>query len=372
MYKVLVFGMTENPGGVESFLMNYYRTLNKERLTFDFLCNSHQRCAFEEELLQCGSKVFHITARSQNPIRYHRELTQFFRNNSSSYNAIWVNINSLANIDYLKMAKKYGIPRRIIHSHNSRNMDSRLRGLLHEHNKSRIDRYATDFWACSEEAAHWFYQDDLLPKVKIIYNAIDPFKKRYDDTKRKQIRSRLKLKESDICVGNVGRLHFQKNQKFALDVFSEYLKINPDARLVFIGQGPDMDSLQKKTEEQGIAGKVVFAGVQQDIQAWLSALDVFLFPSVFEGLSIAALEAEANGVPILASDTAVSRPLRMTDNLSLMTLQQSVQLWAQNLDQIAREQSREPFDEILKRFQEHHFDIHTEAKRLERLFLEEK
>lgn len=372
MYKVLVFGMTENPGGVESFLMNYYRTIDRKKLSFDFLCNSYQKCAFEEELLQSGAKVFHITARSQNPVRYHKELSEFFRKNRSHYDAIWVNVNSLANIDYLKMAKKYGIQRRIIHSHNSRNMDSKLRGLLHEHNKGIIDRYATDFWACSEMAAQWFYRKELQPKVTIIYNAIDPDRKKYDASKRTQVRSKLNLKESDICIGNVGRLHFQKNQKFALEVFSEYVKINPDSRLVFVGQGPDEENLKKKAEESGLNGKVVFAGVQQDIQAWLSTFDVFLFPSVFEGFGIATLEAEANGVPILASDAAVSEPLRIADNISLMTFEQSAAEWAEKLDQIARTQSRTSYAEIRRRFEEHHYDIHTEARRLEKLFLEGK
>ena len=133
--KVLVFGMTENPGGVESVIMNYYRNIDLKRVHFDFLCNSYEPIAYEDELTSNGAKCFHFVARSKNPIKYHKELKTFFKKHADEYSAIWVNVCSLANIDYLKLAKKYGISKRIIHSHNSENMDSKLRGKLHEYNK---------------------------------------------------------------------------------------------------------------------------------------------------------------------------------------------------------------------------------------------
>ena len=178
MYRVLVFGMTENPGGVESFIMNYYRRIDRKKIRFDFLCNSYEPVAFEDEILAMGGRTFHFTARRQNPVRFKRELERFFSRHGRKYQAIWVNVNSLANIDYLKIARKYGIPKRIIHSHNAQNMDSRLRGVLHELNRSEVGKYATDFWACSEYAAKWFYagrggKGALRHPAVIIRNAID-------------------------------------------------------------------------------------------------------------------------------------------------------------------------------------------------------
>ena len=119
MYNVLVFGMTENPGGVESFLMNYYRRIDLERFHFDFLCNSYDPVAFEDEIHRMGGRTIHFTSRRRNPLRFKRELESFFVKHAGEYQAIWVNVNSLANIDYLKLAVKYGIPKRIIHSHNA-------------------------------------------------------------------------------------------------------------------------------------------------------------------------------------------------------------------------------------------------------------
>ena len=184
MKRILVFGMTENPGGVESFLINYYRHIDRNKIQFDFLCNTHELVAYEEELIALGGRVFHITARSKNRNLYKKQLKEVFEKHSKEWSAIWVNVCSLANIDYLKLAKKYGINKRIIHSHNSQNMDNTLRGFLHKWNKKRIDDYATDFWACSEDAAKWFYKDDVLSKAVIIHNAIDVTRLSFDEEKR--------------------------------------------------------------------------------------------------------------------------------------------------------------------------------------------
>lgn len=361
MKRVLVFGMTENPGGVESFLLNYYRNIDRENIQFDFLCNSHNPVAYEEELISLGGKTYHITARSKNPVLYKKELNHLFKERSSDWFAIWVNVSSLANIDYLKIAKKYGIQKRIIHSHNSRNMDSKLRGLLHDWNKRNLQKWATDFWACSDDAARWFYKDELIPKAVIIHNAIDVRRISYDEEKRRAIRSRLQIDESTYVIGNVGRLHFQKNQAFAIDVFKEYLKMNPDSRLILIGQGEDGDMLRERASDLG--EKVIFTGVQSDIQGWLSAFDLFLFPSLFEGLSISAMEAQGNGVPVLASERVIPLEVKIAPNFIFFSLDQSAEEWAKMISQIKTSYKR--CGETRKAFIEKGFDISTEAMRLE-------
>ena len=361
MKRILVFGMTENPGGVESFLVNYYRNIDRDRIQFDFLCNSHNPVAYEEELISLGGRTYHITARSKNPGLYKKELNHLFKEHSYDWSAIWVNVSSLANIDYLKIAKKYGIQKRIIHSHNSRNMDSKLRGLLHEWNKRSLQKWATDFWACSDDAAKWFYKDELLPKAVIIHNAIDVGRISYDEDNRKAIRSKLQIDENTYVIGNVGRLHFQKNQGFAIDVFREYLKMNPDSRLVLIGQGEDGDMLRKRAADLG--EKVLLAGVQSDIQGWLSAFDLFLFPSLFEGLSISAMEAQGNGVPVLASDKVIPPEVKIAPNFIFFSLDRSAEEWAQMITQIKAGYKR--CRDTRKAFIEKGFDISTEAKKLE-------
>ena len=367
MKKVLVFGMTENPGGVESFLMNYYRNIDRTQLQFDFLCNSHNQVAYEDELVKLGASVYHITSRKENALKFRRELNSLFSEHAGDWDAIWVNVCSLANIDYLKIARRYGLRKRVIHSHNSENMDSFLRGILHKINMRRIENYATDFWACSNEAAKWFYNDKLLRKVIVIQNAIDVDKMRFDPEKRKTIREQLGVSDEVKVIGNVGRLHFQKNQEFILDVFSCYVKKQPESILVLIGQGEDGEKLKAKSRDLGIDDKVIFAGLQRDIPAWLSALDLFLFPSKFEGLSVAALEAQANGVPMLASDRVISPDTKVNDNFVFYGLENSPEMWSGKIDEVMSLEREKPED-ISRRFSERGFDIREEAVRLRELF----
>ena len=366
--KVLVFGMTENPGGVESVIMNYYRNIDLKKVHFDFLCNSYNPIAYEDELTHNGSKCFHFAARSQNPIKYHKELKSFFKNHASEYSAIWVNVCSLANIDYLKFAKKYGISKRIIHSHNSENMDSKLRGKLHAYNKKRLWKYATDFWACSKEAANWFYDQETLKKVVIINNAIDINRVSFNKNKRQQYREKINVKDQFV-IGNVGRLHFQKNQSFLIDIFKEYLKIDPTAICILIGDGEDRNKLHHKVKQYGIEDRVLFLGVQSDIQGWLSAMDLFLFPSLFEGLPVAPLEAQGNGVPVLASKGVMSEASQINNNVQFFDLGCSAKKWAQKIFEIKRNTGRIAPDQIKDNFTSSGYDIGVEAKKLEHFFI---
>ena len=370
MYKVLVFGMTENPGGVESVIINYYRNIDRNKIQFDFLCNFHEDAAYENELKALGGKVFHITARSDNYHRYREELENFFRNSRGNYQAIWVNICSLANIDYLILAKKYGIPRRIIHSHNSQNMDSRLRGMLHKFNRNRIAQYATDFWSCSEDSARWFYRDSLLPNVVMIRNAISVSRMEFCREKREAYRGMLGC-NSGYVIGNIGRLHFQKNQQFCLEIFRELLERESDARLVLIGQGEDESLLKARAEELGVDDKVYFAGTQNDIAGWLSAFDIFLFPSKFEGLPIAALEAQANGLPVLASAEVIPEAVKINHNFKFYELNKSAAQWSEQLLQMRQQEERENPAAVRRNFISRGYDIETEAKKLEELFLKD-
>ena len=386
MYNVLVFGMTENPGGVESFLMNYYRRIDLNLFHFDFLCNSYDPVAFEDEIHAMGGRTVHFTSRRRNPVRFRRELESFFAKHAAEYQAIWVNVNSLANIDYLKMAQKYGIPKRIIRSHNAQNMDTKLRGMLHEANRGSLGRYATDFWACSEYAAKWFYagkggKGELRHPAVVIRNAIDVEKIRDGVARREEFR-RQAGGDADwtdkyiiICIG---RLHFQKNQKFAIDIMADLIPEMPDARLVLIGQGEDEDMLRAHVREKGLENEVYFAGVVTDIPGWLGAADFFLFPSVFEGLGIAGLEAQAAGLPVLASADVIPRDIAVTDLLRFYPLEKEAAEWANEIIQMRNSMDARPvsaddpaFELIQDDFTQKGYNSAVEVQRLENLLTEQ-
>ena len=366
MHKILVFGMTENPGGVESFLYNYISEIDPKDFQFDSLCNSYEKVAYEEKLIKRGCKMIHFTARSKNYRKYKQEIRKFFSDHGKEYECIWVNVSSLANIDYLKYAKKYGIPKRIIHSHNSKNMDSWLRGEVHHLNRLVIEKYATDFWACSEAASDWFYKDSLKSKVRIIHNAISTERMQYDPGKRQQLREKLGFQDAYI-MGNVGRLHFQKNQEFLLKIFAGTVNKIENARLVFVGQGEAEEKLKNLVAELGIEKYIYWAGVQKDICQWLSAFDLFVFPSLFEGAPIAALEAQANGLPMLMSEQAVPEACVLNGNCRRISLEAPEEKWTNELLYMVEHGKREEAAVIRKNFENGGYDIHTEVKKIEKL-----
>lgn len=378
MYNVLVFGMTENPGGVEAFLMNYYRRIDRTRFHFDFLCNSYDPVAFEDEIHAMGGRTIHFTSRRQNPLRFKKELEAFFEKHARDYQAIWVNVNSLANIDYLKMAKKYGIPKRIIHSHNAQNMDTRLRGMLHEANRGAVGKYATDFWACSEYAARWFYagrggRGELRHPAVVIRNAIDVEKIQAGLARRDLYRGQTGWGDKYL-ISCIGRLHFQKNQKFAIDVMAELLPLMPDARLLLIGQGEDEEMLRTHAKVRGLKDAVRFTGVVTDVPGWLGASDFFLFPSVFEGLGIAGLEAQAAGLPTLASADVIPGDIAVTDRLRFQKLEDGPAAWAAQIAQMREKLAARPLcaedpalAKLLDDFTEKGYNSAAEVKRLEKL-----
>lgn len=365
--KVLVFGITDNPGGVESVVMNYYRNFDHTRIQLDFLCNTKE-VAYEDEILRLGGKIFRVTARSKNPRKYNFELKSFFREHAQDYDAIWVNLNSLANIDYLILAKKYGIKKRIIHCHNSENMDSWLRGILHKINRLRLKRYATDFWSCSAEASSWFYGTKIIngKNYMVVNNAIDPMNFKYDDDISRKVRREMGA-EQKIVIGNIGRLHFQKNQTFLLEIFDALQEKAPESELWLVGEGEDAEKLKRKAKNLKIDKKVRFLGVRNDVPDLLCAMDCFVLPSLFEGLSVALLEAQAAGLPCVASRDVIPSEVEVLPELcTRKSLSDSAKEWAGQIVVLASaKRSREVNMDFFSR---RGYNIHVEAKKMEKLF----
>ena len=371
MVRVLVFGMNDNPGGVESFLMNYIRRMQGNGIQFDFLCNT-KIVAYETEILRMGCEIYRITARSVNAGKYKEELERFFEQYAEKYQVIWVNVCSLANIDYLKLAKKYGIARRIIHSHNSQNMDSKLRGMLHQLNKHLISRYATDFWACSEDAGKWFYNTAILSseRYRVIRNAIDVRKFEFSQSARMEYRKTFNLEEKTV-FGNIGRLHFQKNQMFLLDVFYEYRKYNENAVLLLVGQGEDEEKLRRKVTELNMESAVRFMGVRHDVPLLLSAMDIFVFPSLFEGLSLVSLEVQASGILLFASEQVIPEEIRISEAMYTLGLNSGAKHWAQFIQEQWEQHKNISRKSYIDEFENRGYSIETEVQKVQELFAQQ-
>lgn len=326
--RVLVVGMTDNPGGIEALVMNTIASVDPDRIRFDILANS-EALAFEDRLKEYGAAIHRITARRRSRARFYRDLDDVLRRTAGAYDAVWENMNTLGNIDYLIHAKRYGIPVRIIHCHNSGNCDGFVRGVLHKGNRLRIRRYATHYWSVSDEASAWFYGRDFrrLPNYRVITNAIDSARFAYDAAARREIRAKLGIPSSAVVVGNVGRVQRQKNQIEILETLGALTERGVDAHALIVGGGELRDELFSRSKSLGLDGRLHITGRVEDSAPFYSAMDVFMFPSLHEGLSIALLEAQANGLPLLLSDRILLDGV-VTGQVETLPLELPSSIWA--------------------------------------------
>ena len=323
--------MTDNPGGIESLLLNVMSQFDPRELQFDFIANTRE-VAYEDRLVERGSRVFRVRARRESRLQFYRDLDEVFREHAGEFAAIWENANSLANIDYLTYAKRYGIPNRIMHCHNSQNSEGLVRGALHRINRVRVRAVATHFWSVSDDASEWFFGRGFrdLPNYRVVDNAIDVARFGFDQGEKARIRSELGIPEDALVIGNVGRLHPQKNQAFLLDVVAEVERRAGPVHVVLVGKGDLEGDLRARAASLGISDRVHFVGAVNDAKPYYDAMDLFLFPSLYEGLSIALLEAQANCLPCVVS-TGVYEGALVNPNSKAVPLAAPAADWAEEV-----------------------------------------
>ena len=287
-------------GGVESVIMNYYRHLDHSKIQFDFICDEDSTRIPYDEIKKLGGRVF-LVPKYQNLPKYLKALEKLFKENQ--YRIIHSNINTLS-VFPLYAAKKAGVPIRISHSHSTSNPKEWKRNLIKNILRPFSKRYATDYFACSELAGRYLFGNKAFDQgeVKIIHNAIDVDKFKFDEVARKKLRKELRIKDSTVVIGHVGRFVQQKNHIFLVDVFKEYHKKNPDSKLLLVGSGPLEDEIKKKVERLNLKDSVLFLGQRDDINKLYSVMDVFCLPSLYEGLPVVGVEAQAAGLPCVFSD----------------------------------------------------------------------
>ncbi len=360
--RVLTVGMTATEGGVENFLMSYCSRIGKERVRFDFLTR-YENAAYPEKRAAIG-ETFVIPRRSEDPVKYYREIRAFFAKHAKDYDVIWDNECMFNDLTPLKLAAEYGIPVRIAHSHMPQNMDPSLkgkcRGLLHRIQRRGLARYANVLWACSEESARWACPAMDLP-FTIVPHAIDADKYRFDPIVRAEVRAHYGLTDC-LVTGCVGRLQYQKNQTFLLEAFARLHQREERARLVLVGEGPNLLALEAKAVELGVENEVLFLGHRDDVPRLLQAFDLFAMPSRFEGLGMAAVEAQAAGLPCLLS-SAFPKEASIASDITFLD-PEDPDLWAERmLDILEGLDKRERPDAVMEIVKAGH-DLTDAADRL--------
>lgn len=302
-------------GGTQALLMNIYRKIDRTKVQFDFLVVYKEKQFYDDEIEKMGGHVYKLSFREDlNLPKFQKDLAGFFAQHHE-YKIVHCHAYTIGYF-CLKAAKKAGIPVRIAHSHsNAAVHDAKLPLKLIMQKLFTI--YSTDLFACSEEAGKFAFKGK---KFGIVQNAIDSRKFIADANIREKIRKALRV-ESKFVVGHVGRMQPEKNHDFLIDVFAEIKKKKPDAELILVGTGPLEEKVKSKVVEKGLSDCVHFLGNRKDMNRIYQAMDVFVFPSLFEGLGIVAIEAQAAGVPIVCSEglppetdiTPIYRKLLLSD-----------------------------------------------------------
>lgn len=300
--KVLHCVTAMNRGGLETFIMNYYRHIDRKKFSFDFLVQREGRFDYSDEIEKLGGRVYHIPA--FNPIKikkYNSAIDAFFAKHVGEYDIVHAHNNSFA-MYILRAAKKYGYPVRISHSHIADAKSSLIRSCFVFYNKRILNKVCNARFACSKKAGEWLFGKNDFTVIK---NAIDLKQFSFSQDVRDKYRNKLQIGEHGILLGNIGRFETQKNQAFLIDVLKNLRDSGVDAKLLLIGEGSLKKKIETCAEKSGVKDNVIFAGTVENPYDYLNAMDCFVFPSLFEGLGIVVIEAQANGLPCIVSDTVV-------------------------------------------------------------------
>ena len=346
-------------GGVESVVMNYYRNIDRNKIQFDFICDEDSTDIPYDEIKKLGGRVI-IVPPYQKLGKYLKELRKVFKQNN--YKIVHSHINTLS-VFPLYAAKKENIPVRIAHSHSTTNKKEGKKNLIKQILRPFSKKFATHYFCCSEKAGRWLFGDKEYDKgnVYLLNNAIDLEKFSFNEKTREKVRKELKIDNDIKVIGHVGRFVSTKNQEFIIDIFDLLHKNNLNTRLLLVGQGPDMDKIKEKVKKLSLDSSVMFLGQRNDINELYQAMDIFILPSLYEGLGIALIEAQESGLPCIAS-TDVSMDAEVTKELSFISLKSSITFWVNQIQIKLKNSIRKSYtDEIEKQG----YNIKLEAKKLE-------
>lgn len=340
-------------GGLETFIMNVFRNIDREKICFDFLVHSSKKADYDEEIESLGGVIYRLSRLVPWSVSYKKALRNFF-DEHPEYLIVHVHRDCMSSV-VLKEAKRHNIPVSIAHSHSS-SQDKDLKYPIKLLCKRSIPKYSTHLLACSQAAGDFMFGG---APYEVLPNAIDVERFAFDPQKRAKLRAQLSL-SSELAVVHVGRFMTPKNHTFLLEIFSALLNKEPEARLFLIGDGELADAIRQKARHLGISDKVDFLGVRSDVADLLSAMDVFVFPSLYEGLPLSLVEAQTSGLPCVISDRVPAESTLSSSLVKRLSLSDDVDLWVDAILDSSHAPRADHSSEVAKRG----FDIKTEAEKL--------
>lgn len=347
--KILFFVDRLLLGGIQKLLVEWTRNFDKNKFMIDFLVlDDGNQYELEEELRELGSDIYRLEKvwikKPLDFVKLKKESEMFFKEHDD-YDIVHMH-SGTKNFIILESAKKAGINIRIAHSHNidfqTKNPFKKFAGNAM---KPLVKKYATDYFACSYLAGEWMFGKKEVNRnyVKIIRNAVDYDKFSYNQKVRNKIRKEFDFDNNDLVFGNVGRFSNQKNHTFLIDIFNELQKLNKNAKLIIVGIGENEGKIKLKVSELGIDDKVIFAGFRKNVNELMQAMDIFLLPSLYEGLPVVGVEAQAAGLPCFMSKDVITSEVKIDESLKFISLDKSPTEWANEIlkNDLSRKNTRE-------------------------------
>lgn len=347
--------------GAETLIMNIYRNIDREKIQFDFVVHDTEEGDFDQEIKKLGGKIYYAPRyKIYNSISYKKFWIDFLKKHKE-YNIIHGHIRSCASI-YLKVAKENKIYT-ICHSHATKNKG--IRGILYQILTKDIKKYTNYFFGCSTNAIIDAFGKRVAQSdnSEVLYNAIDTNSFKYNEKISKEYKKKLNL-ENKYIIGHIGRLSPEKNHKFLIDVFEKIVKERKNSVLVLVGKGPLESNLKEYAKNKNILDKVIFLGIRDDIASLLMMFDVFVFPSIYEGLGISLVEAQASGLKCIASDSIQDEAI-ITNNVTRLSLKDSIENWKNNILKIKKGYRRT----IEKNTKINKYNINEVTKHIEKFYL---
>lgn len=350
MKKVLIGPIIDgHAGGIDRYMLNLFNEIHGEQVQFDFY-TSKIESRLKQDLSERRAHLFEI-ADLKHPLRQYMDFKHIFQ--KEKYDTVYFNFSTALGFLGPIAAKKCGIKKIVIHSHTtdfdiSNPYKRKLMTILHTACRKILYRYGTDFYACSTEAGNWLFPNEIVnsERFQIAKNSIQLEKFLFNDKLRMQVRQELNL-ENACVIGHVGNFVYQKNHEFLLEAFCEFSKNVPNAKLLLIGDGVLFEMIQMKAAQLNIQDMVIFLGRRADANVYLQAMDIFAFPSNFEGLGIVAIEAQAAGLPCICSNH-VPLDAGITDLCKFVSIDadNAVALWSKAFEE-AKGRSRKDMTEAV-------------------------
>lgn len=362
--RVLQIFTILNRGGAETNIMNYYRHIDRSKVQFDFLVHRPEPGAYESEIRQLGGQIFRLPPLHPLKLRSYKAAVRRFFDGHAGYQIIHGQ-NSELGVFIYEEAKRRGIPVIIAHAHNAPHLrDYDIKFIFRELWKKRMQKSVNSHFTCGDDAAKWLFGKKGAWQTFSMTNAVDTERFSF----RAEVQSSVLLRIGIINKKNIihiGRFNLQKNHGFLLQIFAALMAKDSSYHLYLVGEGELKQEIEKMVKRLQLEDHVSFLGVRTDVDELLQAMDIFLFPSLFEGLPVSLVEAQASGIKCVISDGIPEEAILVDENVKILPLKKSAKHWAQEILKLDLGK-REDVSEIIKA---KGYDIRDNVKKLEQQYL---